>query len=319
MRRLSRKDPKGHARSRRLLAALVAALTAVAPVAAAEVDPAGACGPVRDLSPATPAPSGSDVAELQERLNELGFGPLAVDGVYGPRTVGAVRTFQQARGLVPDGIVGPATWEALGPAALPAAQGPTKKPEGEMMIVVDTNTLKLTLYVDGKPYKTYPVAVGRPRETTLSPVGEWRIVHKARNWGGGFGTRWMGLNVPWGIYGIHGTNKPWSIGTRASAGCIRMFNHDVEELYSWVPVGTPVRIVGVEPDVEFDRTLRAGATGPDVVLVQFALQERGFDAQGADGRYGPNTAAAVTELQRLYGLPPTGEVYEDVYYVLGLK
>lgn len=306
-------------RARGLLAALVVVLAAGGLAAAAEIDPGDACSPVRDLAPQVPAPSGSDVAELQERLNELGFGPLTVDGVYGPRTIEAVRSFQRARGLLADGVVGPATWEALGPSALPAAQGPTERPEGEMMIVVDTNALTLTLYVDGKPYKTYPVAVGRPRETTLSPVGEWRIVQKARNWGGGFGTRWMGLNVPWGIYGIHGTNKPWSIGTRASAGCIRMFNHDVEELYSWVPVGTRVRIVGVEPDVEFDRTLRAGATGPDVVLVQFALQERGFDAQGADGRYGPNTAAAVAELQRLYGLPATGEVYDDVYYVLGLK
>ena len=188
-----------------------------------------------------------------------------------------------------------------------------------MMIVVDTNQLKLTLYVNGEPYKTYPVAVGRPNQFTLSPVGEWKIIHKSRNWGGGFGTRWMGLNVPWGIYGIHGTNKPWSIGTRASAGCIRMFNHDVEELYEWVPTGTPVKIIGVEPDVSFDRRLRTGLTGRDVVFVQLRLQELGFDAQGADGRYGPNTARAVEELQRLYGLPVDGEVYEDVYYILGLK
>lgn len=304
---------------RALLAALIIALLTPPAAGADLLEAERACGPVRSLSPAAPALAGSDIVELQERLNELGFGPLATDGVYGPGTVAAVRAFQSARGLLPDGIVGPATWEALGPEALPAAQGPAEKPEGELMIVVDTNTLKLTLYADGEPYKTYPVAVGRPRELTLSPVGEWRIVQKSTNWGGGFGTRWMGLNVPWGIYGIHGTNKPWSIGTRASAGCIRMFNRDVEELYSWVPVGTPVRIVGVEPDVSFNRTLRSGATGPDVVLVQFELQERGFNAQGADGRYGANTAAAVKELQRLYGLPVTGEVYDDVYYVLGLK
>lgn len=308
----------GSARTLRLIVTLLAGLLA-SPMSAGGTDPATVCGPMRDLAPSTPALIGSDVAELQERLNELGYGLLAVDGVYGPKTIAAVQSFQRARGLVPDGVVGQATWEALGPEALPAAQGPTQKPEGELMIVVDTNTLKLTLYADGVPYKTYPVAVGRPKESTLSPVGEWRIVQKSRDWGGGFGTRWMGLNVPWGIYGIHGTNKPWSIGTRASAGCIRMFNRDVEELYSWVPLGTPVKIVGVEPDVSFHRTLRPGTTGPDVVFVQFALQERGFDAKGADGRFGPNTAAAVTELQRLYGLPATGEVYDDVYYVLDLK
>ncbi len=59
--------------------------------------------------------------------------------------------------------------------------------------------------------------------------------------GGGFGSRWMGLNVPWGgKYGIHGTNQPGSIGFNASAGCIRMRNKDVEELYNLVEYNTTV-------------------------------------------------------------------------------
>jgi L,D-transpeptidase ErfK/SrfK len=41
-------------------------------------------------------------------------------------------------------------------------------------------------------------------------------------------------------YGIHGTNQEWVIGTRASHGCIRMYNRDVLELFPQVPVGTPV-------------------------------------------------------------------------------
>lgn len=305
-----------------VLALFIPALLAAAvpPALADTLDPSAGCGPERALSLRSPALTGADVIELQERLKTLGFGPEEIDGVYGPETAQAVRRFQEVAGLVPDGVVGPETWAALGPEPLtPTASPPKEKPEGEMMIVVDTNQLKLTLYVNGEPYKTYPVAVGRPNQFTLSPVGEWKIIHKSRNWGGGFGTRWMGLNVPWGIYGIHGTNKPWSIGTRASAGCIRMFNHDVEELYEWVPTGTRVKIIGVEPDVSFDRRLRQGLTGRDVVFVQLRLQELGFDAQGADGRYGPNTARAVEELQRLYGLPVDGEVYEDVYYILGLK
>jgi len=304
--------------------AVLLSLLCRAPVRAetvpAQTDPAAGCGPERALSLHTPPLTGIDVVELQERLKTLGFGPPAIDGVYGSETEAAVRRFQAAAGLEPDGVVGPATWAALGPdLTLPAASPPREKPEGEMMIVVDTHKLQLTLYVNGEPYKTYPVAVGRPNQFTLSPVGEWKIVHKARNWGGGFGTRWMGLNVPWGIYGIHGTNKPWSIGTRASAGCIRMFNRDVEELYEWVPTGTRVKIIGDLPGVSFDRQIVQGATGRDVVLVQLRLQELGFDAQGADGRFGPNSAAAVKELQRLYGLPVDGVVYEDVYYVLGLK
>ena len=303
------------------LAALAAALLAAVAYPAAAASTPGGCGPERTIAPLVPYLAGPDVLELQERLLSLGYGPLAPDGVYGPRTTEAVRRFQRDRGIEPDGVVGPATWEALAgePAAAPAQTAPGQKPSGELSIVVDTEKFTLTLYADGRPFKTYRVAVGRPSQFTLSPVGEWRIIQKSVNWGGGFGTRWMGLNVPWGIYGIHGTNKPWSIGTRASAGCIRMHNRDVEELYSWVPVGTRVTIIGPMPDVSFDRRLSPGATGRDVVFVQFRLQELGFDARGADGRYGPNTAEAVRALQRLYGLPVDGDAYEDVYYILGLK
>ncbi len=42
---------------------------------------------------------------------------------------------------------------------------------------------------------------------------------------------------------MHGTNKPSSIGLRSSHGCIRMYPADIEELFSMVSVGTPVRIV----------------------------------------------------------------------------
>ena len=37
------------------------------------------------------------------------------------------------------------------------------------------------------------------------------IINKA-GWGEGFGGAWMGLNVPWGTYGIHGTKSPWFVG-----------------------------------------------------------------------------------------------------------
>lgn len=286
----------------------------------AAVSPEQACeGPVM-LGVLRPGMAGGPVWEMRQQLHRLGFDAGDLDEErYDAALLAAVRAFQASRGLQPDGVVGPMTWAALAADDHVPAAAHTPPPPGEVSIFIDTERLTLTVYSDGQPYKTYPVAVGRPKASTLTPVGEWRVIHKGLNWGGGFGTRWLGLNVPWGIYGIHGTNNPGSIGTRASAGCIRMFNHDVEELYEWVPTGTPVKIIGVEPDVSFDRRLRTGLTGRDVVFVQLRLQELGFDAQGADGRYGPNTARAVEELQRLYGLPVDGEVYEDVYYILGLK
>ena len=45
-----------------------------------------------------------------------------------------------------------------------------------------------------------------------------------------------------GSVGIHGTGEPWSIGTRASHGCIRMTVPDVIDLFDRVSVGTPVLI-----------------------------------------------------------------------------
>lgn len=42
------------------------------------------------------------------------------------------------------------------------------------------------------------------------------------------------------LYRIHGTSEPWTIGTDASSGCIRMINEDVIDLYDQVPIGTTV-------------------------------------------------------------------------------
>lgn len=44
-------------------------------------------------------------------------------------------------------------------------------------------------------------------------------------------------------YAIHGTNRRESIGTRASYGCIRMYNEDVVDLYDKVTIGTPVVVL----------------------------------------------------------------------------
>ena len=45
------------------------------------------------------------------------------------------------------------------------------------------------------------------------------------------------------LYRIHGTSEPWTIGTDASSGCIRMFNEDVIDLYERVSVGATVHVV----------------------------------------------------------------------------
>jgi len=90
--------------------------------------------------------------------------------------------------------------------------------DNKLLYLIDTDTNKVI--------KKYVVATGT--SDTPTPIGTYKIVQKGK-WGTGFGTRWIGINVPWGRYGIHGTNKPSSIGYNASHGCIRMRNKDVEE------------------------------------------------------------------------------------------
>ena len=46
------------------------------------------------------------------------------------------------------------------------------------------------------------------------------------------------------LYRIHGTIEPWTIGSSVSSGCIRMVNQDVIDLYSRIPQGTKVMVLG---------------------------------------------------------------------------
>ena len=45
------------------------------------------------------------------------------------------------------------------------------------------------------------------------------------------------------LYRIHGTNEPWTIGKNVSAGCIRLTNEDIIDLYDRTPVGTKVVVL----------------------------------------------------------------------------
>lgn len=56
---------------------------------------------------------GSDVKEVQEILNAKGYNCGEVDGIFGKKTLAAVKAFQQDHGLTPDGIVGSETWAML--------------------------------------------------------------------------------------------------------------------------------------------------------------------------------------------------------------
>ena len=107
-------------------------------------------------------------------------------------------------------------------------------------ILVDVEESKMYIFENGICTKTY--ACGGGKNSTPSPIGTWKIIKKSK-WGEGFGGNWLGLNVSWGNFGIHGTTEKYSVGWASSHGCIRMNNSDVAELYKIIPIGTEVIIV----------------------------------------------------------------------------
>src|SRR5215207_11291172 len=128
------------------------------------------------------------------------------------------------------------------------------------VITIDRSGFRLRLFKRFRVIERYGVAVGMPAYPT--PTGLFSIQTKQVNptwtapnspWAGEMAgqqvpggapnnplrARWMGVS---GAVGIHGTGQPWSIGTRASHGCIRMTVSDVIDLFGRVDVGTPVLI-----------------------------------------------------------------------------
>ncbi|SEB62541.1 L,D-transpeptidase family protein [Paenibacillus sp. GP183] len=193
---------------------------------------------------------------------------------------------------------------------------PIKK--DDIYIIIDPLKNHLKLFVNGALYKTYPIALGK-RETP-TPVGDLKVINKSRNWGSGFGTRWIGLDVPWGTYGIHGTNNPYSIGTDTSHGCIRMLNQHVEQLYEFVEIGTRVTILGHvlgEPQME-PRRLAKGDSGADVQLIQHLLQNAGYFKGTCNGKFGPSTERALLAFEKEHSLPIDGIMSQHDYMELGL-
>lgn len=270
------------------------------------------------LKQTAPPTRGKEVLDLQERLSQLGYYRKMLDGLYGPDTVTAVKKLQADLGLPVTGNMDPITWAYLAwSEEKPVVKQSLPPPQGEISILVDTDALILIVYADGEPYKIYSVAVGK--WTTPTPLGEWQINSMSSVWEGPFGARWMGLSCPFGSYGIHGTDNPASIGWEVSSGCIRMYNHDVIELFDWVTPGTLVTIIGSRiRTIPIPARLGPGDVGQSVVPLQWRLRELGQDVGRADGVYGKATERAVRELQYFYRLPPSGIADQNLLFLLGL-
>ncbi len=123
---------------------------------------------------------------------------------------------------------------------------------GQFNLYVDKSQNILILRDGDELVKIYNVSTG---ENNSTPVGTFKIINKLIDpvWfnkgavvppdspANVLGSRWMGFDLPG--YGIHGTVDPDKIGQQVTAGCVRMRNEEVEELYSLVTVGTEVVVV----------------------------------------------------------------------------
>ncbi|PYZ94380.1 L,D-transpeptidase [Salipaludibacillus keqinensis] len=134
---------------------------------------------------------------------------------------------------------------------------------GDPYVIVNLSTHEVAYIQDGEVKQQYQVATGKRGHET--PEGEFTIVVKAVNpyyrkldiQGGDvknpLGTRWIGFdaeNTDGRVYGLHGTNRPSSIGYSVSNGCIRLKNSDVEILFDEVPLGTKVLVTSSEETFE---------------------------------------------------------------------
>ena len=204
-------------------------------------------------------------------------------------------------------------FEAVLEDKTPAEKEGPKKPRFEdKRIEVNLASRLLTLYQGDVGIRMYPVAPGRPGKDTETPLGRRKVVAMIENpeWvdpddeehpvpsgpENPLGYRWIGIG---GNYGIHGTNNPNSIGNYASHGCVRMYEKDVEDLFSHIVKGIPV-------DIIYERVVVQEETDHTVV---YYIYPDGYNRQPLD-------AKAVREKLRPFGVagfPTDDELNHAIY------
>ena len=160
-------------------------------------------------------------------------------------------------------VANPALSRGLAPKVFrvrPAVRLIDLRRRNRTILTIDRSTYRLRLFKNLRYDRSYGIAVGAAG--TETPPGLYRIQNKQVNpawtapnrpWAGSYAgrtipggapdnplkARWLGIA---GGVGIHGTAEAWSIGSRASHGCIRMRVPEVIDLFGRVPVGSPVLI-----------------------------------------------------------------------------
>jgi peptidoglycan hydrolase-like protein with peptidoglycan-binding domain len=209
-----------------------------------------------EASAAQPQFSGS-VKELQQRLADLGYDIGPIDGAAGARTYYTIMAFQKVEGLSRTGEDSADLRDALAKASPP---GPMVPGGAANRIEIDLDRQVLFLWRGGALSRILSVSTGNGEyyctdeggcDTAITPTGQFRIGRKAS----GLEVSHLGeLWDPMYFYGgiaIHGS--PSIPPYPASHGCVRVPMYASSSLYSQVPSGMMVYVVGDGPsasDVE---------------------------------------------------------------------
>lgn len=144
-------------------------------------------------------------------------------------------------------------------------------------IVINLSEMRLYYFRPNLPVISLPIGIGSEGRETL--LGETRVVNKKKNptWFPPPAKRAEDPSLPkvvppgpdnplgdyalylgWPRYLIHGTNQPYGVGRRLSAGCIRLYPEDIARLYPMIAIGTPVTVI--------DEPVKLGWSGEDLYL-----------------------------------------------------
>ena len=177
--------------------------------------------------------SGDEVVALQQRLTALGYWLGATDGRFGDATHHAVVALQKVAGLARDGVVGPATRDALERGAVPV-------PRSTSGLVVEIDLARQVLLVAdaGRLVQVFDTSTGSVPGTT--PAGDWVVERQID------GLRRSPLGLLYrpkyfheGV-AVHGyTSVP---PYPASHGCVRVTYPAMDAIWAGglMPIGTPV-------------------------------------------------------------------------------
>ncbi len=185
-------------------------------------------------------------------------------------------------------------------------------------IVVNLGDFRLYYFPPGGASVSFPIGIGR--EAGMTPLGETRVAGKRAN------PTWIpppearaddpdlplavapgpdnplgafSLDLGWGAYRIHGTNRPWGVGRAVSYGCIRLYPEDIERLFPEVPVGTPVYVV--------DQAVKTGWRDGQLYLEVHPSHKQSNELE-ATGKFTPEPRRGVEARVRLAAGPDAARV-----------